>query len=92
MSRMQTRTPFFEDIAKAMEGAMGLGQAAAAEARTAVRAQGDRMVAEFDLVRRDEMDAQVAVLKAEIATLRAEVARLSGEPSTGCARPTHDVG
>ena len=92
MPPMQTRAPFFEDIAKAMEGAMGLGQAAAAEARTAFRAQGDRMAAEFDLVRRDEMDAQLAVLRAEIAALRVDVARLSGEPSTAGARPSHDVG
>jgi BMFP domain-containing protein YqiC len=85
---MQTRAPFFEDIAKAMEGAMGLGQAAAAEARTAFRAQGDRMVAEFDLVRRDALEAELAPLRAEIAALRAEVARLRGEG----ARPSHDVG
>ena len=89
---MQTRAPFFEDMAKAMEGAMGLGQAAAAEARTALRAQGDRLAAEFDLVRRDEMDAALAVLHAELAALRAEVTRLSGEAAAASARPTHDVG
>lgn len=89
---MQTRAPFFEDMAKVMEGAMGLGQAAAAEARTAFRAQGDRLAAEFDLVRRDEMDAAVAVLRDEVAALRAEVARLSGEGGAPSARPTHDVG
>lgn len=89
---MQTRAPFFEDMAKAMEGAMGLGQAAAAEARTALRAQGDRLAAEFDLVRRDEMDAALAVLRAEVAALHAEVTRLSGEASAASARPTHDVG
>ena len=89
---MQTRAPFFEDMAKAMEGAMGLGQAAAAEARTALRAQGDRLAAEFDLVRRDEMDAALAVLRAEVAALRAEVTRLSGEDAGPSARPTHDVG
>lgn len=89
---MQTRAPFFEDMAKAMEGAMGLGQAAAAEARTALRAQGDRLAAEFDLVRRDEMDAALAVLRAEVAALHAEVTRLSSEASAASARPTHDVG
>lgn len=89
---MQTRAPFFEDMAKAVEGAMGLGQAAAAEARTALRAQGDRLAAEFDFVRRDEMDAALAVLRAEVAALRAEVTRLSGEASAASARPTHDVG
>ncbi len=85
---MQTRAPFFEDMAKAMEGAMGLGQAAAAEARTAFRAQGDRLVAELDLVRRDALDAELDALRAEMTELRAEVARLRGET----ARPSHDVG
>ena len=89
---MQTRAPFFEDMAKVMEGAMGLGQAAAAEARTTLRAQGDRLAAEFDLVRRDEMDAALAVLRTEIAALRAQVTHLSGEAAGGPARPTHDVG
>lgn len=89
---MQTRAPLFEDLAKAMEGAMGLANAAGSEARTLMRAQGDRLVAEFDLVRRDELEAQLAVLRGEIAALRAEVARLSGDASTGAARPSHDVG
>ena len=51
---------------------MGLAQAAGEEAKTAWRAQTDRIVAEMDLVRRDEFD----VLKDEIAALRAEIAEL----------------
>jgi BMFP domain-containing protein YqiC len=80
---MQTRNPFFDEAAKAMEGAMGLAQAAAEEARAAFRAQGDRMAAELDLVRRDELEALRATLLAEISALRAEVARLS--PQAGSA-------
>ena len=51
---------------------MGLAQAAGEEAKTAWRAQADRIAAEMDLVRRDEFD----VLKDEIAALRAEIADL----------------
>ena len=64
---------------------MGLAQAAGEEARTAWRAQTDRLVAEMDLVRRDEFD----VLKDEIAALRAEIAALkaaetpAGKPRKG---------
>ena len=54
---------------------MGLAQAAGEEAKTAFRAQGDRMAAELDLVRRDEFDALRDTLMAEIASLRAEIAR-----------------
>jgi hypothetical protein len=62
---MQTNAPFFDDVSKLMSGAMGLAQAASEEARSAFRAQGDRLAAELDLVRRDEMDAALDVLRAE---------------------------
>ena len=69
---MQTRNPILDEFAKLTTGAMGLAQAAGEEAKTAWRAQADRIVAEMDLVRRDEFD----VLKDEIAALRAEIAEL----------------
>lgn len=76
---MQTKNPFLDEFAKLTTGAMGLAQAAGEEARTAFRAQADRVVAEMDLVRRDEFD----VLKDEIAALRAEIAVLKGaKPAT----------
>jgi BMFP domain-containing protein YqiC len=53
---------------------MGLAQSAGEEAKAAFRAQADRMVAELDLIRRDEFE----VLKAEIVALRAEIAALKG--------------
>ena len=73
---MQTRNPLLDEFAKLTTGAMGLAQAAGEEAKTAFRAQTDRLVADMDLVRRDEFDA----LKAEIAALRAEVAALKTPP------------
>lgn len=69
---MQTQNPFLDEFAKLTNAAMGLAQSAGDEAKAAMRAQADRIVAEFDLVRRDELDA----LKAEIAALRAELAAL----------------
>ena len=69
---MQTRNPILDEFAKLTTGAMGLAQAAGEEAKTAWRAQADRIAAELDLVRRDEFD----VLKDEIAALRAEIAAL----------------
>ena len=74
---MQTRNPILDEFAKLSTSAMGLAQAAGEEAKTAFRAQSDRIVAEMDLVRRDEFDA----LKAEIATLRAEIATLKAPPA-----------
>ena len=80
---MQTQNPLMDEIAKLTQAAMGMAQAAGEEAKTAFRAQGDRFVAEFDLVRRDEMDA----LKAELSALRLEVAALKVAASPAAAEP-----
>ena len=69
---MQTQNPFLDEVAKLTTAAMGLAQAAGDEAKAAFRAQGDRMAAELDLIRRDEFEA----LCAELAGLRAEIAQL----------------
>jgi BMFP domain-containing protein YqiC len=66
---MHTQNPFMDEIAKLTTAAMGLAQAAGDEAKTAMRAQADRLTAEFDLVRKDEFEA----LKAELAAVRAEL-------------------
>jgi BMFP domain-containing protein YqiC len=71
---MQTQNPFLDEMAKLTTAAMGLAQAAGEEAKAAFRSQTDRLVAEMDLIRREDFDA----LKAEIAALRAEVEALKG--------------
>lgn len=81
---MQTQNPFLDEFAKLAQSAMGVAQAAGEEAKTAFRAQADRLVADFDLVRRDELEAlkaEVAALRAEIATLKASAARPAQEAS-----------
>lgn len=79
---MQTQNPFLDEVAKLSTAAMGLAQAAGEEAKAAFRSQADRMVAEMDLVRREELDA----LKAEIAALRAEIETLKA-PKTAKKTP-----
>lgn len=79
---MQTQNPFLDEFAKLTSAAMGLAQTAGDEAKAAMRAQADRIVAECDLVRRDELEA----LKAEIAALRAELAALKAAPPKRAAR------
>ncbi len=78
---MQSQNPFLDELAKMTTGAMSLAQAAGEEAKSAMRAQGDRFVAEMDLVRRDELDA----LKAEVADLKAQVAILLAAGKTKAA-------
>jgi BMFP domain-containing protein YqiC len=79
---MQTQNPFLDEVAKLATAAMGLAQVAGDEAKTAMRAQADRLAAEFDLVRRDEYEA----LKAELQALRDEVAALKA-PKAPRAKP-----
>jgi BMFP domain-containing protein YqiC len=82
---MQTQNPFLDEMAKLTTAAMGLAQAAGEEAKTAFRAQADKVAAEFDLIRRDEFEA----LKAEIAALRAEVQALkAGAAAPDAKAPT----
>ena len=69
---MQTQNPILDEIAKLTTAAMGMAQAAGDEAKAAFRSQTDRLVAEMDLVRREDHDA----LKAEIAALRLEIEAL----------------
>ena len=52
------------------------------EAKTAMRAQADRIAAEFDLVRKDEFEA----LKAELSALRAEIEALKAAPKPAPAK------
>ena len=81
---MQTQNPFADEFSKLTTAAIGLAQAAGEEAKAAFRAQVDRLVADMDLVRRDEFEAA----KAEIAALREELNRLKGEE----ARPAQEAG
>lgn len=79
---MHTKSPLFDEFARLTTGAMGLAQSAGEEAKAAMRAQADKIAVEFDLVRKDELEA----LKAEIAALRTEVQALKETPKTGTAR------
>ena len=83
---MQTQNPFLDEMAKLTTAAMGLAQAAGEEAKAAFRAQTDRLVAELDLVRREDYDA----LKAELAGLRAEVEALRGKKAASAAKKQAD--
>ncbi len=79
---MQTQSSVFDDIAKLMTGAMGMAQGMQQEARSFARAQADRLVAELDLVSRDEFE----VVKQMAAEARAEADELKRRLSAMEAR------
>lgn len=74
---MQTQGTVFDDLARLMTGAMGVAQGVSEEAKTFVRTQADRFVADMDLVSRDEFEAMqetVRDLRAKIEELEAKLA------------------
>lgn len=69
---MQTQSPLFDDLARVMTGAMGVAAGLTDEAKSFLRAQAAKLVAEMDLVGRDEFEA----MKQMAADARAEVTAL----------------
>lgn len=74
---MQTQGTVFDDLARLMTGAMGVAQGVSEEAKTFMRTQADRFVADMDLVSRDEFEAMqetVRELRAKVEELEAKLA------------------
>lgn len=74
---MQTQSPLFDDLARAMTGAMGVAAGLTEEAKSLFRAQAAKLIAEMDLVGRDEFDAMkqmAAETRAENEALKARLA------------------
>lgn len=79
----QTSNKFFDEIARLMNDAAGVAQGVRREAETLMRSQGEKILREMDLVKREELDAvkemaQLAreeneALKARIEALEAKV-------------------
>lgn len=76
---MQSQSSVFDDLAKLMTGAMGMAQGVQDEAKSFMRSQADRFIAEMDLVSREEFDAvkqMAAEARAEADALKARLAAL----------------
>ena len=79
---MQTQSSVFDELARLMTGAMGLAQGAGDEAKSFLRGQADRFVAEMDLVSRDEFEAVkqlAAEARAEADELKERLAALEAQ-------------
>ncbi len=82
----QTSNRIFDELAKMMTDAAGAAQGARREFETLMKAQGERVLREMDVVRRDEFEAIKAMavlareenerLEARIAALEEELKRL----------------
>jgi BMFP domain-containing protein YqiC len=80
---MQTKNKFLDDISQLMTNAMGVAQGARDEAQNAMKSMVDRLLADRDLVTREEFEAVRAMaqkareendaLSARLATLEAKL-------------------
>lgn len=76
---MSQGSRIFDELGKLMNGAAGVADGVRREIETAVKSQLERVVADMDLVKREDYDALrelVAAHSAEIKALQAEVAAL----------------
>ena len=81
---MQTRNKIFDDLSQLMTNAMGVAQGAKDEAETAFRSLFDRMLADRDLVTREEFDAVRAMAqkaREENEALKARIDALEAKTS-----------
>ncbi len=79
---MQTKNPLLDDLANLMTGAMGAAQGVGDEMQAVFRAQIDRIVADMDLVKREEFEAMKTLAQeasARVGELEARLASLEGE-------------
>ncbi len=94
---MQSQNPIFDEIAKLMTNAAGAAKGFRDEMDTFFRAQAERILAQMDVVTRDEFDAvkamalkareEVDALKARVDALEAEIAKQgSAHPRSKAAR------
>jgi BMFP domain-containing protein YqiC len=81
----QTQNRLFDEMARLMSDAAGVAQGVKREAETVFRSQMERIVADLDLVKREEFDvvremaskarAENDALKARVAELEAQLAK-----------------
>ncbi len=91
---MQSQKKFFEDLAKAMNGAAGTFAGMAREAQDAARERAKEFVGGMDFVSREEFETlkdQVALLREELAAAKgsaAPAAKGSAAPAAKATRKT----
>ena len=78
---MQSKAKPFDDLSNLMTNAMGAVKGVGDEVKAMGRARAESLIADMDLVGRDEFEAFKKVIEAqreEIEVLKAQLAKLSG--------------
>lgn len=88
---MQTRSPFFDDLAQLLTGAAGAARGMREEVDVLIRAQVEKAANSLDLVPREEFEAVRAMAVkalARVEKLESEVAALKGKPGPKVEKST----
>lgn len=85
---MQTRHPLFDDLSKIATSAAGTLQGIGEEAKAFWQARLEAIIADMDLVRRDEYDVLLDRVAALEAALAAETEAKSGTKTTATKKKT----
>ena len=85
----QTSNKFFDEIARLMNDAAGVAQGVRREFETLMRSQGEKILREMDVVRREDFEAvqdmarlareENDALKARVAAIEAKLGMSGGE-------------
>lgn len=99
---MQSENRFFDDIARVASGAMGAVAGLRSEMEALFKQRFERLLADMDLVQREEFDAVKAMaakarteqeaLAERVAALEAKVAALEAAPASPGASGASDSG
>ena len=82
----QTRSPFFDDVARLMNDAAGVASGVRREVDVIARTQIERLLAGMDMVRREEFEAvrDMAILaRDDNEKLAARIAQLEAKTQSG---------
>ncbi|HEV7719421.1 MAG TPA: accessory factor UbiK family protein [Arsenicitalea sp.] len=82
---MSQGSKIFDDLGRLMNDAAGVADGVRREVETAVKSQAQRLIADMDLVKREDFDALrelVQVQNEEISQLRKELAAFRAEKKT----------
>lgn len=78
----QIKNPFFDELAKIMTNAAGAAQGVSQEIESLFRSQGEKMLNDMDLVKREEFEAvkeMAAKARDENDKLSKRIAELEGQ-------------
>lgn len=79
---MSTSNRVFDDLGRLMNDAAGVADGVRREVETVIKSQAERLVADMNLVKREDFDALRELVQAqgeEIAALRKELADLKSD-------------